>query len=85
MHEYNAKFVNPRIFVAKRDASTSTSEAEFVRPDEWRGTGSARRTKNSRREEQVFSGEEDAQEVVRGSGRKVRRGRESVAMQGGEW
>lgn len=30
MHEYNSKFVNPRIFVQKRDMGTSTNEAEFV-------------------------------------------------------
>lgn len=30
MHEYNSKFVHPRIFVQKRDMGTSTNEAEFV-------------------------------------------------------
>lgn len=37
MHEYNAKFVHPRVFVPKRDASVSTSEAEMVSArDLWR-------------------------------------------------
>lgn len=37
MHEYNAKFVNPRVFVPKRDACVSTSEAEMVSArDLWR-------------------------------------------------
>ncbi|KAM0753714.1 hypothetical protein T439DRAFT_162061 [Meredithblackwellia eburnea MCA 4105] len=35
LHEYNAKFVSPRIFVQKKDASTSTSEAEFISRDDW--------------------------------------------------
>ena len=39
MHEYNAKFVHPRVFVPKRDACVSTSEAEMVsaRDLHWRG------------------------------------------------
>lgn len=37
MHEYNAKFVHPRVFVPKRDACVSTSEAEMVSArDLWR-------------------------------------------------
>ncbi|GAA5860572.1 hypothetical protein JCM3774_006210 [Rhodotorula dairenensis] len=38
MHEYNAKFVNPRVFVPKRDAAVSTSEAEMVSKRDWRGS-----------------------------------------------
>ena len=30
MHEYNAKFVAPRIFYARKDASTMTNEAEMI-------------------------------------------------------
>lgn len=30
MHEYNAKFVAPRVFYARRDASTMTNEAEMI-------------------------------------------------------
>ncbi|KAK9896695.1 hypothetical protein P389DRAFT_196773 [Cystobasidium minutum MCA 4210] len=30
MHEYNAKFVAPRVFYARRDASTMTNEAEII-------------------------------------------------------
>ncbi|KAI5479571.1 hypothetical protein MNV49_003308 [Pseudohyphozyma bogoriensis] len=30
MHEYNAKFVNPRIFVQKRDMATDTDELELL-------------------------------------------------------
>ncbi|BGP14029.1 hypothetical protein JCM10213v2_001967 [Rhodosporidiobolus nylandii] len=68
MHEYNAKFVNPRVFVAKRDACVSTSEAEFVQPEDYR------LYRGSRQQELA----DEEQEVVRrGSGRKVRR-RESV-------
>ena len=36
MHEYNAKFVHPRVFVPKRDACVSTSEAEMVSARDWR-------------------------------------------------
>lgn len=30
MHEYNAKFVAPRVFYARKDASTMTNEAEMI-------------------------------------------------------
>ncbi|BGP54032.1 hypothetical protein JCM8202v2_001604 [Rhodotorula sphaerocarpa] len=36
MHEYNAKFVHPRVFVPKRDAAVSTNEAEMVSVADWR-------------------------------------------------
>lgn len=36
MHEYNTKFVHPRVFVPKRDACVSTSEAEMVSARDWR-------------------------------------------------
>ncbi|GAA5989193.1 hypothetical protein JCM10908_001203 [Rhodotorula pacifica] len=41
MHEYNAKFVHPRVFVPKRDACVSTSEAEMVSTQEWRQSSSS--------------------------------------------
>ncbi|GAA5877504.1 hypothetical protein JCM8547_000175, partial [Rhodosporidiobolus lusitaniae] len=76
MHEYNARFVNPRIFVQKKDASVSTSEAEFVHPEDYR---------LYRGRQQELQEEEDVeQEVVRrGSGRKVRK-RGSVLSRGGD-
>lgn len=30
MHEYNAKFVAPRVFYSRKDASTMTNEAEMI-------------------------------------------------------
>lgn len=30
MHEYNAKFVAPRVFYARKDTSTMTNEAEMI-------------------------------------------------------
>ena len=36
LHEYDTKFVNPRINYARRDASTMTNEAEMVDIREWR-------------------------------------------------
>ncbi|GAA6001072.1 hypothetical protein JCM10207_007400 [Rhodosporidiobolus poonsookiae] len=74
LHEYNAKFVHPRVFVQKRDACVSTSEAEFVRPEDYRLYAPAQGRQGHRGGE-----DEDEDEVVRrGSGRKVRR-RESTA------
>lgn len=73
LHEYNAKFVNPRIFVQKRDACVSTSEAEFVQPEDYRLYGHGQ----GRRGEVAAAGEEEEEVVRRGSGRRVRR-RESA-------
>ncbi|KAK4053126.1 hypothetical protein OIV83_001861 [Microbotryomycetes sp. JL201] len=77
MHEYNAKFVNPRLFVAKRDAATSTSDLEFA---EWRSAmAEDQRGPDSGRAVSVYSATEselgtDAMDaLVRGSGRKPRR------------
>lgn len=70
MHEYNAKFVNPRVFAPKRDACVSTSQAEMVGADDWLRAG-----RRYAREESLGGADEDV--VVRGSGRKVRR-RESA-------
>ncbi|GAA6048928.1 hypothetical protein JCM3770_007123 [Rhodotorula araucariae] len=68
MHEYNAKFVNPRVFAPKRDACVSTSQAEMVGADDWLRAG----------RRHVYDEVEGDDEVVRrGSGRKVRR-RESA-------
>ncbi|BGP38100.1 hypothetical protein JCM10450v2_002031 [Rhodotorula kratochvilovae] len=61
MHEYNAKFVNPRVFVQKRDACVSTSQAEMVGADDWLRAG------------RRHAHEDDEEVVQRGSGRKVRR------------
>ena len=45
MHEYDAKFVNPRINYARRDVSTMTNEAEMVDLNYWRPRhGSARKS-----------------------------------------
>ncbi|PRQ73959.1 hypothetical protein AAT19DRAFT_15526 [Rhodotorula toruloides] len=69
MHEYNAKFVNPRVFVAKRDACVSTSQAEMVRPEDWLAAGPS-----SSRRRVTAQETESGDEVIRaGSGRKVRR------------
>ncbi|KAM0792532.1 hypothetical protein ACM66B_005201 [Microbotryomycetes sp. NB124-2] len=84
MHEYNAKFVNPRLFVAKRDAATSTSDLEFA---EWRnammedraGADGSVGLQGDGRAMSVYSATEselgtDALDaLVRGSGRKSRR------------
>ncbi|GAA5920189.1 hypothetical protein JCM1841_006639 [Sporobolomyces salmonicolor] len=43
MREYQVRFVNPRLSVEKRDAAVMTSEAEFVRPEDWRLAGLAQR------------------------------------------
>lgn len=87
MHEYNVKFVNPRVFVQKRDAATSTSELEFgdwrraVREEERRKSGVGGERERER-EASLFSdeglGQEEMDAVVRGSGRKSRRPREST-------
>ncbi|GAA5835540.1 hypothetical protein JCM9279_004575 [Rhodotorula babjevae] len=79
MHEYNAKFVNPRVFVAKRDACVSTSQAEMVGANDWLRAG-----RRHVADESV--GLEDEQVVVvRGSGRRVSRRDSSVpSMQGRE-
>lgn len=56
MHEYDAKFVNPRINYARKDASTMTNEAEMVDVRSWRygsgGSSSAR--KSNGRASQVY-------------------------------
>jgi hypothetical protein len=72
MHEYNAKFVNPRIFVQKRDACVSTSEAEFVQPEDYR-------LFRGRMSESSVQADEGVEQEVerRGSGRRVRK-RESA-------
>ncbi|GAA5890322.1 hypothetical protein JCM6882_008794 [Rhodosporidiobolus microsporus] len=67
-HEYNAKFVYPRIFVQKRDACVSTSEAEFVQPEDYRLYRGGRQ-----HELQQEEGEAEQEVVRRGSGRKVRK------------
>lgn len=72
MHEYNAKFVNPRVFVAKRDACVSTSQAEMVGANDWLRAG-------RRHVPDESLGQEDEQVVVvRGSGRRVSRRDSSV-------
>ncbi|GAA6026869.1 hypothetical protein JCM8097_005920 [Rhodosporidiobolus ruineniae] len=77
LHEYNAKFVHPRIFVQKRDACVSTHEAEFVQPEEYR-------LYRGRHSEVQAGGYEEEQEVVqRGSGRKVRRRESAMHRLGG--
>ncbi|BGP22957.1 hypothetical protein JCM10295v2_001848 [Rhodotorula toruloides] len=69
MHEYNVKFVNPRVFVAKRDACVSTSQAEIVRTEDWLAAGPS-----SSRWRVTVQETESGDEVIRaGSGRKVRR------------
>jgi hypothetical protein len=81
MHEYNVKFVNPRVFVQKRDASTGTADLEFA---EWKGVlqEEERRKSGVERGTSVFSedalGEEAMDALVKGSGRKARRAREST-------
>ncbi|GAA5859018.1 hypothetical protein JCM1840_003714 [Sporobolomyces johnsonii] len=64
MREYQVRFVNPRLSVEKRDAAVMTSEAEFVRPEDWRlaGLPAAQRR----------AVEEDDQVVRRGSGSRRR-------------
>jgi hypothetical protein len=69
MHEYNAKFVNPRVFVAKRDACVSTSQAEIVRAEDWLAAGPS----SSRRRVTVQETESGDEVIRAGSGRKVRR------------
>ncbi|GAA5970102.1 hypothetical protein JCM11641_000269 [Rhodosporidiobolus odoratus] len=71
MHEYNAKFVNPRIFVQKRDVCVSTSEAEFVRAEDYRLYRG--------RQDEVAEGDDEV--VRRGSGRKVRRRESALPLQ----
>ncbi|GAA5931749.1 Nur1/Mug154 family protein [Sporobolomyces koalae] len=65
MHEYNANFVYPRVFVQKRDVGVSTEELEF---SDWKThvRDPARMTTDAE-----------------GSERKIRRGRESVAVMQG--
>lgn len=85
MHEYNVKFVNPRVFVQKRDACTSTTELEY---SEWKGVLQEEERRKAAggvgvgRETSVLSeeglGEEALDALVRGSGRKARRAREST-------
>lgn len=79
MHEYNVKFVNPRVFVQKVDKGTSTAELEYF---EWRGSMVQEEVRKSgRRETSVLSdgvGEEGLDAMVRGSARKARRPREST-------
>lgn len=72
MHEYNAKFVNPRVFVAKRDACVSTSQAEMVGANDWLRAG--------RRHvpDEALAQEDERVVVVRGSGRRVSRRDSSV-------
>ncbi|KAK4058712.1 hypothetical protein OIO90_000156 [Microbotryomycetes sp. JL221] len=84
MHEYNAKFVNPRIFVSKRDQSTSTSDLEFA---EWKHAmminnddqvEDERGTRSSVAMPMTTEGElgyDDLDKLVRGSGRKSIGGR----------
>ncbi|GAA5829496.1 hypothetical protein JCM11251_000179 [Rhodosporidiobolus azoricus] len=67
-HEYNAKFVYPRIFVQKKDACVSTSEAEFVQPEDYRLYRGGRQ-----HELQQEQGDEEQEVARRGSGRKVRK------------
>ncbi|KPV76029.1 uncharacterized protein RHOBADRAFT_53029 [Rhodotorula graminis WP1] len=72
MHEYNAKFVNPRVFVAKRDACVSTSQAEMVGANDWLRAGRRHVLDES-------LGQDDEQHVVvRGSGRRASRRDSSV-------
>lgn len=75
MHEYNAKFVNPRVFVPKRDACVSTSEAEMVTARDWRARRPLGHLSEGGEEghDARGEGEEEDEVVQRGSGRKVRR------------
>lgn len=85
MHEYDTKFVKPRLFLQKRDAATSTSELEY---SVWRGVEMAEEEAAAQRsakkdQRRSIAGEYQAQErfldsdqmdqVVRGSGRKSRK------------
>lgn len=76
--------MNPRVFVQKRDACTSTSELEFA---EWKGVLQDEERRKSgaagiERGTSVLSeeglGEEGMDALVRGSGRKARKAREST-------
>lgn len=64
MHEYDAKFVKPRLFVQKRDAATSTSELEY---SVWRAV-------EAEQEEAAL-----ARQASGASARKVARRRETLA------
>ena len=80
MHEYNVKFVNPRVFVQKVDKGVSTSELEYA---QWRGAVNDEEARKSgkERESSIFSdgiGEENLDALVRSSARKARRLREST-------
>jgi hypothetical protein len=53
MHEYDTKFVNPRINYARHDVGVQTNEAEFVYQNEWMphiDRGSGRKSMNFHRE-----------------------------------
>lgn len=85
MHEYNVKFVNPRLSLRKVDKCVGTAELEYA---EWKSAmyeEEARKAgRDPEREERgasMFSdgvGEENLDAMVRSSGRKARRPREST-------
>ncbi|GJN88413.1 hypothetical protein Rhopal_001379-T1 [Rhodotorula paludigena] len=78
MHEYNAKFVHPRVFAPKRDACVQTSQAERIGADDWLATAPGPNHPARHAAVGHLAGEDEGEYVTRGSGRKIRRGRESA-------